>query len=136
MPRRYLSQVVVYQLLGWGCRVGGAYFFLEAFNVESSLRNALLVQVASSLSTLVPATPGGLGPRQALLIVLLAGAASPGTVLAFGVGMELALTAWNVLIGFGCLLVMVRGGKGIRKLLRRAREATSSGHEQTPSAQE
>ncbi len=135
MPRRYLSQVAVYQLLGWGCRVGGAYFFLDAFHVESSLRNALLVQVASSLSTLVPATPGGLGPRQALLIILLAGAASPGTVLAFGVGMELALTAWNVVIGFGCMLVMMRG-VGVRSLLRGARETARSGEQTTPSALE
>lgn len=120
-PTRYLRGVALYQLLGWGCRVAGAYFFLDAFHVEASLKNALLVQVAGSLSTLVPATPGGLGPRQALLIVLLAGAASPGTVLAFGVGLELALTVWNVLIGFTCLTLMMRG-TGIRGLLRGARE--------------
>ncbi|MGI9658518.1 MAG: lysylphosphatidylglycerol synthase transmembrane domain-containing protein, partial [Gaiellaceae bacterium] len=119
-PTVYLRHVALYQLLGWGCRVGGAFFYLEAFHVEASLENALLVQVASTLSTLVPATPGGLGPRQALLIVLLAGAASPGTVLAFGVGMELALTAWNVAIGFSALTLMVRG-TGVRSLLRGAR---------------
>ena len=121
-PGRYLREVALFQLLGWGCRVGGAYFFLEAFHVEATLRNALLVQAAGSLSTLVPATPGGLGPRQALLIVLLAGAASPGAVLAFGVGLELALTAWNVLLGFAALTLLMRG-TGIRGLLRGAREA-------------
>ena len=124
-PWRYLRQVATYQLAGRGCRVGGAFFFLQAFHVQASLRNALLVQVASSLSTLVPATPGGLGPRQALLIVLLAGAASPGTVLAFGVGMELALTVWNVAIGFSALALMMRG-TGIRSLLRGARATVRS----------
>ena len=119
-PGRYVRQVATYQLLGWACRIGGAYFFLDAFHVEATLRNALLVQAASSLSTLVPATPGGLGPRQALLIVLLAGAASPGTVLAFGVGMELALTLWNVLIGFTFLTLMMRG-TGVLTVLRSAR---------------
>ena len=124
-PGRYVHQVAVYQLLGWSCRVAGAFFFLKAFHVEATLKNALLVQVASTLSTLVPATPGGLGPRQALLIVLLAGAASPGTVLAFGVGMELALTVWNVVIGFSALALMMRG-KGLRGLLRGARETVRS----------
>ena len=124
-PTVYLRQVAVYQLLGWGCRVGGAFFYLKAFHIEATLENALLVQVASALSTLVPATPGGLGPRQALLIVLLAGAASPGAVLAFGVGMELALTVWNVVIGFSALTLMMRG-TGIRKLLRGARASTRS----------
>lgn len=119
-PARYLRTVAVFQLAGWGCRVGGAYFFLKAFHVEATLQNALLVQVASSLSTLVPATPGGLGPRQALLIVLLAGAASPGTVLAFGVGVELALTVFNVAVGLTCIAVLMRGS-GIRNLLRGAR---------------
>ena len=119
-PGRYVGQVAIYQLLGWGCRIGGAYLFLDAFHVDATLRNALLVQAASSLSTLVPATPGGLGPRQALLIVLLAGAASPGTVLAFGVGVELTLAAWNVLIGFTFLTVMMRG-TGVSTVLRSAR---------------
>lgn len=130
-PTRYLRTVAVFQLAGWGCRVGGAYFFLEAFHVEATLENALLVQVASSLSTLVPATPGGLGPRQALLIVLLAGAASPGAVLAFGVGVELALTVFNVAVGFTCLAVLMRGS-GIRKLLRGARASVRGERETAP----
>ena len=132
-PTRYLREVALYQLLGWGCKVGGAYFFLDAFHVEATLTNALLVQAAGSLSTLVPATPGGLGPRQALLIVLLAGAASPGAVLAFGVGLELALTVWNVLIGFSCLALLMRG-TGIRGLLRGARDAVRGGEPAAPSA--
>ena len=120
MPARFLRQVAVYQVAGWGCRVAAAYFFLDAFHVDATLENALLVQVAASLSTLVPATPGGIGPTQALLVVLLADAASPGTVLAFGVGMELALTLFNVVVGFTCLAVLMRG-TGLRNLLRGAR---------------
>jgi uncharacterized membrane protein YbhN (UPF0104 family) len=122
-PSRYLTRVVSLQAAGWLCRVAAAYLFLDAFGVHASLRNALLVQVASSLSTLVPATPGGLGPRQALYIVLLAGAASRGDLLAFGVGTGLALAIWNALLGFTCLVLTLRG-VGIRDALRHARTRT------------
>lgn len=124
-PGRYLRGVVIYQALGWGARVGAAYFFLDAFGVQATLQNALLVQVAGSLATLLPATPGGLGPRQALLVVLLAGSATRGTLLAFAVGMELALTTWNALLGFTSLALMV-GSFGFRRALRRVRSERDS----------
>lgn len=119
-PRAYLTRVVPYQALGWICRVAGGWLFLEAFNVPGSLEAALAVQVASSLATLLPATPGGLGPKQALLVAMLAGEAARVDVLAFSVGMELATVAFTATLGFACMAVMLRGG-GLRRAAAEAR---------------
>lgn len=124
-PRRYLLRVCTYQAGGWCCRAAGAYFFLEAFNVPPSVESALLVQVATSLGTLMPATPGGLGPKQALLVAVLAGEAARVDVLAFSVGMELATVAFTALLGFTCMAVMLRG-LNFRAAARRAKEARSA----------
>lgn len=107
-PGRYLRSVAGYQLLGWGCRVGGALYFLAAFHVPASLEGALIVQVAASLGSLFPATPGGLGPKQALLVVMLAGSAPRTDVLAFSAGMEITLLVANVVLGLTCLALMMR----------------------------
>lgn len=107
-PGRYLRSVVSYQVLGWGARVGGALCFLAAFHMPVSVENALIVQVAGSLGSLFPATPGGLGPKQALLVVMLAGSAGRTDVLAFSAGMELTLVVANAVLGLTCLALMLR----------------------------
>ena len=66
-PERYLRGVVSLQALGWACRVGGMYFFLQAFHVPAGLPDAALALSAGSIATLMPLTPGGAGPQQALL---------------------------------------------------------------------
>lgn len=119
-PTRYLRSVVSYQALGWGCRAGGAACFLVAFHVPASLQGALIVQVAGSIGSLLPATPGGLGPKQALLVVMLAGTAGRTDVLAFSAGMELTLLAVNALLGLTCLAVMVRNLR-LRQAIAQAR---------------
>lgn len=110
-PGRYVGRVVPWQALGWGCRVAGAACFLLAFAVPASIDAALSVQVAGSLAALFPATPGGLGPKQALLIVMLAGTAGRTDVLAFSAGMELTLVATNAVLGLTCLALMLRSLK-------------------------
>jgi uncharacterized membrane protein YbhN (UPF0104 family) len=107
-PGRYLRSVVSYQALGWCSRVAGALCFLSAFSIPVTLENALIVQVAGSLGSLFPATPGGLGPKQALLVVMLAGSAGRTDVLAFSAGMELTLLAANAAVGLTCLALMLR----------------------------
>jgi uncharacterized membrane protein YbhN (UPF0104 family) len=107
-PSRYLKVVVPWQAVGWGCRIAGAWFFLEAFDVPASLENALIVQVAGSLGALFPATPGGLGPTQALLVVMLAGEAGRTGILAFSAGMELTLLIVNATLGLACMALMLR----------------------------
>jgi uncharacterized membrane protein YbhN (UPF0104 family) len=119
-PARYLSAVVPWQAMGWVCRVSAAWFFLEAFGVPGSLENALLVQVAGSLGALFPATPGGLGPTQALLVVLLAGQAGRADILAFSAGMELTLVILNVSLGLLCMALILHNLR-FRKAIADAR---------------
>jgi uncharacterized membrane protein YbhN (UPF0104 family) len=119
-PWRYLRTVAVWQAAGWCCRVGGAYFFLGAFGLPQNLRNALIVIVAGSLGGLFPATPAGVGPKQALVVVMLAGEAGRSAVLAFSAGMELTLVVVNVVLGAICIAVMMRT-LSIRRVIGHAR---------------
>ncbi|HMN99504.1 MAG TPA: lysylphosphatidylglycerol synthase transmembrane domain-containing protein [Miltoncostaeaceae bacterium] len=115
-PLRYLRSVVSYQVAGWGCRVGAAACFLLAFGIPASITAALTVQVAGSLGGLFPATPGGLGPKQALLVVMLAGEAGRTDVLAFSAGMELTLIVVNAVLGLTCLALMLRHMRFMRAI--------------------
>jgi uncharacterized membrane protein YbhN (UPF0104 family) len=119
-PGRYLRSVVTYQVLGWGCRIGAAGAYLVAFGVPSSPTAALTVMVAGSLGGLFPATPGGLGPKQALLVVMLAGEAGRTDVLAFSAGMELTLVVVNATLGLACLALILKDVRFMRAI-RRAR---------------
>jgi uncharacterized membrane protein YbhN (UPF0104 family) len=121
-PGRYLRRVASLQALGWVCRLAAAFLFLEAFHLPGSLEAAATVQVASSLGSLLPATPGGLGPTQALLVVLFAGTASSSDVLAFSVGMEVSLLVMNVVLAVVALAAM-SGRLRVRQVLDDARAA-------------
>ena len=107
-PGRYLRTVVTWQLADWGLRLATIWFALEAFSIHQSLRNVLLVQVTSSLATLIPVSPGGIGTEQAFLLYTLGGQASRTALLAFSVGMRLTLTVVNVVVGFTAILIMLR----------------------------
>ena len=41
-PKRYFTQVVSLQLLGWCCRAAAMYWFLEAFRIPASPLDAVL----------------------------------------------------------------------------------------------
>jgi uncharacterized membrane protein YbhN (UPF0104 family) len=107
-PRRYALTVALPQLLGWVCRVGAAAAFLEAFGIPGTLRNALLVMVVGSLTTLLPFTPGGVGTQQALIVVVLSGAANDSRLLSFSVGAQAAVVASNAILGGIALVLMLR----------------------------
>jgi uncharacterized membrane protein YbhN (UPF0104 family) len=105
-PRDYLMRVVPYQFVGWLCRLGSAWFLLDAFGVHASVENAALVMVVGSVSTLLPITPGGAGPQQALLVLVLAGEAATSALIAYSVGAQLTITVVNVTLGAVALLMM------------------------------
>ena len=73
-PARWLRTVVLWQLADWGLRLATIWFMLDAFGIDQSLRNVLLVQASQSLATLVPVSPGGVGTEQAFLVYTLRGA--------------------------------------------------------------
>jgi uncharacterized membrane protein YbhN (UPF0104 family) len=106
----FLTQVVSWQTLSWVFRVASVYFFLEAFTVPATVHNALLVLVVQSLSTLFPFTPGGVGTQQGLLVYVFQRAHTgigSALLLSFSVGMYIAVTIENLVIGFVALFLMV-----------------------------
>jgi uncharacterized membrane protein YbhN (UPF0104 family) len=106
-PRRYLREVAAWQGLGWLCRFGAFWFFLEAFNIGGSVGNVMLVMSVQAIATIVPFTPGGAGAQQALLVATLQGP-SRAAVLSFSVGTQIAMAAWSVALGFGAILLVFR----------------------------
>ena len=118
--RRFLLGVIVPQAISWAFRIGTLYFFLKAFHVHATIHNALLAQVVDSMSTLFPATPGGAGTKQGLIVVLFAKESiSKALLLAFSVGMNIALTAVNLLLGLISIGLMART-LSFKKLRHRA----------------
>ena len=132
-PGRYVRQVGVPQGIGWCCRLGTAYFMLEAFNVEATIANAALVLVVGSISTLLPFTPGGAGVQQALLVVVLAGAASTSTLLAYSVGAQALTLLLNVVLGGASMFLLFRGLHW-REIVRRETARADAAQPQTPAA--
>jgi len=121
-PARWLRKVVLWQLADWGLRLTTIWFMLDAFQIDRSIRNVLLVQASQSLATLLPVSPGGIGTEQAFLVYTLRGAAPRSALLAFSVGMRLTLTAVNVVLGFAAILLTLRTLR-VRSLPRPAEDA-------------
>lgn len=119
---RYLREVALWQAGDWALRFAAIWFFLDAFGVEQSLRNILLVQVTQSLATLVPVSPGGIGTEQAFIVVIFKGAVSTSRLLSFSVGMKLTLITVNVIVGFAALFLTL-GHTDWRSLVGRGRTA-------------
>ena len=119
--RRYLRQVAAWQAGAWALRFGCFFFFLEAFHVGGSVKNALLVMSVQALSTLTPFTPGGAGAQQALLVYVFRDIASKTAVLAYSVGQQIAIAAFNVALSLGAIFLMA-GTLDIRTLVRRGEE--------------
>jgi uncharacterized protein (TIRG00374 family) len=107
-PGRYLRTVVSMQAAAWASRLGAAFFLLAAFGLPASLRLAMLVVVLGGLSTLVPATPGGMGTQQLLLVYALHGTVAAATALSFSIGMQVAVTTTNTIIGILAVMIVFK----------------------------
>jgi len=94
---------------------------MEAFNIGGSVRNALLVMSVQALATLTPFTPGGAGAQQALLVFVFRDIASKTAVLAYSVGQQIAIAAFNATAGLIALFLMV-GHTDFRSIVRLGRE--------------
>jgi uncharacterized membrane protein YbhN (UPF0104 family) len=117
-PRRYLRDVATWQGVGWLCRFGAFWYFLEAFGIGGSFQNVMLVMSVQAISTMLPFTPGGAGAQQALLVATLQGP-SRAAVLSFSVGTQIAMAAWSALLGFASL-AFIFGTTNWRGLVQRA----------------
>jgi uncharacterized membrane protein YbhN (UPF0104 family) len=120
MPRRYLREVAVWQGIGWLCRFGAFWFFLEAFGIGGSFGSVMLVMSVQAIANIVPFTPGGAGAQQALLVATLHGP-SRTAVLSFSVGTQIAMAAWSVFLGFAAILLVFRTTDW-RGLIRQAQD--------------
>jgi uncharacterized membrane protein YbhN (UPF0104 family) len=107
-PGLYLRRVVPYQAGAWACRLGVTFAMLAAFGVPATLPIAGLVVVASGMSTLVPATPGGAGTQQLLVVVALQQVASAASALSFSIGMQVGVTLVNTMIGILAMTLVFR----------------------------
>jgi uncharacterized membrane protein YbhN (UPF0104 family) len=77
--------------------------------VHATIHNALLAQVVDSLATLFPATPGGAGTKQGLIVYLFRSeAVSKSLLLAFSVGMNIAITITNLVMGLLAIGLMAK----------------------------
>jgi uncharacterized membrane protein YbhN (UPF0104 family) len=120
----YLRRVVLWQLVDWSLRLATVFFFLRAFGIPATLRNALLVQVSQSLATIFPVSPAGIGTEQALLLYIFRNVTSKSMALSFSVGMRVTLIVVNAVVGFTAILLM----HGTLRV-RRAAEADRAGGE-------
>jgi uncharacterized membrane protein YbhN (UPF0104 family) len=108
-PPRLLRAVVLPQALSWVLRIASIFYFLRAFHVHASIHNALLALVVDSLATLFPATPGGAGTKQGLIVFIFHGqAVSRSLLLAFSVGMNIALVVFNLALGLTAMFLMAK----------------------------
>jgi uncharacterized membrane protein YbhN (UPF0104 family) len=126
--RRYLRQVAAWQGAAWLLRFFAFFFFLEAFNIGGSVENALLVMSVQALSTLTPFTPGGAGAQQALLVYVFRDKASRTAVLAYSVGQQIAIAAFNVAAAVAALFFMA-GTTDFRSIIRRGEEERRAAQE-------
>ncbi|MEI6664004.1 MAG: lysylphosphatidylglycerol synthase transmembrane domain-containing protein [Actinomycetes bacterium] len=105
-PKRYLTQVWLVQFLGWLSRSACYWFMLEAFGLQASLRNVLLLLGCNAVATLVPFTPGGAGVQQALIVKVFETAGPVAVVAAFSVGQQVAMAAFSFALGFAALVII------------------------------
>ena len=106
---RFLRSVILPQSISWAFRIASLFFFLKAFGVTASIHNALIAQVVDSLATLFPATPGGAGTKQGLTEFLFRGRGVSNTLLlAFSVGMNIAIVVVNLVMGLIAIALMAR----------------------------
>jgi uncharacterized membrane protein YbhN (UPF0104 family) len=125
---RYLRQVASWMSVAWSLRFAAFWFSLEAFNIGGSVQNVLFMMGVQAVSTLTPFTPGGAGAQQALMVYAFRDVASKSTVLAYSVGQQIALAAFNFLCALVAIFLMART-LSIRSLVRRG-EADRRGEEE------
>ena len=116
---------MTWKLLAWTFRFAAVYCFLLAFHLSGSLWVVLLVVAAQNLAGLLPLAPGSAGTQQAALALALAGTVSAGAVVGFGVGMQLATSLADVVIGV-VAVALVSSWSDVGDALRPSRRRLAS----------
>ncbi len=133
--RRYVRQVFLVQLAGWGFRFSAFWMLLEAFNVGGSVKNVLLVLGVNAVSAAVPFTPQGAGVQQALLTKVFSTTAPGAVVASYSVGQQIAIGALTFGIGFAAIFFIFRY-RSFREVIARGQaERATSRSPREPRAQ-
>lgn len=106
-PRRYLHQVMPFQLGAWLARIAVVYLVLASFHIDASPTTAALLVVLGGVSAAVP-VPGGAGAQQVLATYALQGIASAATAISFSVGFQVGITAVNTAVGIAGAMLLFR----------------------------
>ena len=126
--RFYLQRILPWQMADWMLRVVIIYFALLAFHMPATLHNSLLAQGTSSLSSLLPISPSGIGTEQALLLTVLHGVA-PGTlIVAYSFGTKLVTSLVNVVLGFAAILYFFHTFR-FQRFVSEEQNRSGAGHE-------
>jgi hypothetical protein len=116
-PASFLTRVLVWKLLAWALRFAAVFAFLAAFHLPATLWTAAAVVAAQNIAASLPLLPGNAGTQQAAIAVALAGTtASSASVLGFGVGMQAATVALDVVVGV-LALTLALGARGTRDFI-------------------
>jgi uncharacterized membrane protein YbhN (UPF0104 family) len=108
-PKRFAVGVLSWQALSWVLRAATVYAFLRAFHLPATAYAIALVLSVQSLSTLLPFTPGGVGTQQGLIVyVFRKQTVAKSLLVSFSIGMQIALTVFNVALGLIALAAMAR----------------------------
>ena len=98
-PTRYLVEVAFFQTLAWIARIALIFCMLQAFHIPASVGDAVLLVVVGGIVGALPAAPGGAGSQQVAVVFVLSGVASASAAITFSVGMQVAITIFNVTLG-------------------------------------
>ncbi len=127
-PKRYAVGVVSWQALSWVFRAATVFFLLRAFHLPATAYTTALVLAVQSLSTLLPFTPGGVGTQQGLIVyVFRKQPIKESLLVSFSIGMQIALTVLEVVLGLIALAAMARTLRW-KRLVTPARDELEQAH--------
>jgi len=110
-PRVFVTRVLAWKLLAWALRFAAVWAFLAAFHLPATLWTAAAVVAAQNVAASLPLLPGNAGTQQAAIAVALAGTASSASIVGFGIGMQAATVALDIVVGV-LALTLALGARG------------------------
>ena len=125
-PVRYVTRVLIVQMLAYCCRIAVNVTFMNAFGVPVTVRNVFLIIAANSISTTVAVTPGGVGTQQALASFALRGSVPASVTTAYSLGQQVIITAWNLIFGTA-LMATTFGWSATKDLAHSSRSYAKGG---------
>ena len=123
-PSRYLTHVVLPQVLSYVCRLGQTMVLMAAFGIPVTVHTVFLVIGTNTAAKAVRVAPGGIGTTETLMVVAMHDYADPTTVTAFSLAKTSIISVWNITFGIGALLAAF-GVEGVRNIVRRRDDIVS-----------